>query len=96
MGDATIKAVIEKKSEYFKKNNFVAFPEFYDLASGAAIPAPPRKGTLHDYFIDGEDGGKWKLWTERIPQLDIPKGTLFHTIVVPTADLCMHTATNNK
>merc|ERR1719460_3428617 len=41
---------------------------------------------LHDFYPDAEDLGKWKPWTERIAQADIPKEMQFHEIIVPTTD----------
>jgi dynein heavy chain len=37
-------------------------------------------------FVDAQEQGKWKAWTERIDGFDIAKGTPYHMIVVPTAD----------
>eukprot|EP00931_Biecheleriopsis_adriatica_P052316 TRINITY_DN3041_c0_g1_i3.p1 TRINITY_DN3041_c0_g1~~TRINITY_DN3041_c0_g1_i3.p1 ORF type:complete len:5045 (+),score=1273.98 TRINITY_DN3041_c0_g1_i3:2025-15137(+) len=83
-----IRSCIDNKKDLLQKFNFVADFTKVDITGGGSMPAPPRKGFLHDLYIDAEDGGKWKPWTERIDGFDIPKDTPYHTIVVPTSDTC--------
>jgi dynein heavy chain len=81
-----IRGCIDNKKDLLKKFEFVEDFEKYEWEGSGGFVAPPRKGMIHDLFIDGTDGGKWKPWTERIEGFDIPKDTPYHTIVVPTAD----------
>ncbi|KAF4658988.1 hypothetical protein FOL47_007767, partial [Perkinsus chesapeaki] len=84
--ESVIRAMFENKKEFIKKQDFVTQWEMTELVSGLS-PAPlPSKGLLHDYFIDSADGGKWKPWTEKIGNFDVPKDAQFHTIIVPTSD----------
>eukprot|EP00927_Polykrikos_kofoidii_P031997 TRINITY_DN2738_c0_g1_i1.p1 TRINITY_DN2738_c0_g1~~TRINITY_DN2738_c0_g1_i1.p1 ORF type:complete len:3358 (+),score=626.85 TRINITY_DN2738_c0_g1_i1:1049-10075(+) len=83
-----IRACIDNKKDLLIKFNFVEDFTKHEFEGTGSLPAPPRKGPLHDLFVDATDGGKWKLWTERIEGFDIPKDTPYHTIVVPTSDTC--------
>jgi len=58
----------------------------YDFKGSGSVPSFPRKGLLHDVYLDGQDGAKWKPWTDRIQGFDVPKDAPYHSIVVPTAD----------
>mmetsp|Transcript_23863 Transcript_23863/g.43710 ORF Transcript_23863/g.43710 Transcript_23863/m.43710 type:complete len:2143 (+) Transcript_23863:3-6431(+) len=78
--------MIDKKKDLLKKFNFVADFNPVELTGGGTVPNPPRKGLIHDLFVDPEDGGKWKPWTDKILGFDIAKDAPYHTIVVPTAD----------
>merc|ERR1719261_1774071 len=79
--------MIDKKKDLLKKFNFVADFNAYDIQGGGTLATLPRKGLIHDLFVDGsEAGGKWKPWTDKIAGFDIPKDAPYHTIVVPTAD----------
>jgi len=82
------RACIDNKKDLLKKFNFVADFDKVDITGGGSLPQPPRKGLIHDLFVDGEDAGKWKPWTEKIQGFDVPKDAPYHTIVVPTADTC--------
>jgi dynein heavy chain len=81
-----IRSMLDKKKDFIKKLNFVADFNNVDFEGGGSLPAPPRKGLIHDMFLDMEDAGKWKPWTEKIAGFDIPKDAQYHTIVVPTTD----------
>eukprot|EP00442_Polarella_glacialis_P024664 CAMPEP_0115137118 /NCGR_PEP_ID=MMETSP0227-20121206/56805_1 /TAXON_ID=89957 /ORGANISM="Polarella glacialis, Strain CCMP 1383" /LENGTH=5027 /DNA_ID=CAMNT_0002544335 /DNA_START=143 /DNA_END=15226 /DNA_ORIENTATION=+ len=83
-----IRACLDNKKDMLKKFNFVADFAKVDITGGGSMPSAPRKGYLHDSFIDATDLCKWKGWTERIDGFDIPKDAPFHTIVVPTSDTC--------
>jgi len=82
------RACMDNKKDLLKKFNFVADFTKVDITGGGSMPQAPRKGLLHDLFIDAEDGAKWKPWTERIQGFDVPKDAPYHTIVVPTSDTC--------
>merc|ERR1719454_1461652 len=81
-----MRSMMDKKKDLVKKFNFVADFTPVDFIGGGSLPGAPRKGLLHDVFIDPEDGAKWKPWTEKIANFDIPKDAQYHTIVVPTSD----------
>eukprot|EP00929_Paragymnodinium_shiwhaense_P087551 TRINITY_DN476_c0_g7_i1.p1 TRINITY_DN476_c0_g7~~TRINITY_DN476_c0_g7_i1.p1 ORF type:complete len:2666 (-),score=827.08 TRINITY_DN476_c0_g7_i1:96-7328(-) len=81
-----MKACLDNKKDPLLKFNFVNDFTKVELQSGNAPPSPPRKGLVHDLFIDSQDGGRWKPWTERIQGFDIAKDAAYHTIVVPTSD----------
>jgi len=81
-----VRSCIDKKKDLLKKLNFVADFTAVDLTGGGTLPQPPRKGLIHDMFVDGNEQGKWKLWTDRIKDFEIPREAQYHTIVVPTAD----------
>jgi len=81
-----IRSCQDNKKDLLKKFNFVEDFEKIELTGGGTTHSPPRKGLMHDLFIDSSDGGKWKPWTDRIAGFDIPKDAPYHTIVVPTAD----------
>ena len=83
-----IRACMDNKKDLLQKFNFVADFSKVDITGGGSMPSAPRKGLLHDSFVDPVEGGKWKPWTERIEGFDIPKDTPYHTIVVPTSDTC--------
>ncbi|CAL1134249.1 unnamed protein product [Cladocopium goreaui] len=83
-----IRACMDNKKDLLQKFNFVADFTKVDITGGGSMPSAPRKGLLHDSFVDAVEGGKWKPWTERIEGFDIPKDTPYHTIVVPTSDTC--------
>eukprot|EP00930_Biecheleria_cincta_P008307 TRINITY_DN10972_c0_g1_i1.p1 TRINITY_DN10972_c0_g1~~TRINITY_DN10972_c0_g1_i1.p1 ORF type:complete len:3080 (-),score=708.03 TRINITY_DN10972_c0_g1_i1:231-8642(-) len=83
-----IRNCIDGKKDLLQKFEFVEDFTKLEITGGGSIPAPPRKGPLHDLYIDPEEIGKWKPWTERIEGFDIPKDTPYHTIVVPTSDTC--------
>jgi len=86
-----MRACMDNKMDLLKKFNFVVYPTKVDFLGVTAngpnvLPAPPRKGLIHDLYVDPTDGGKWKMWTEKLAGFDIPKDAPYHTIVVPTAD----------
>jgi dynein heavy chain len=82
-----LKGVVEKKKDILTKYDVVSeVQEILLTAPDMAIPQLPRGQPLHDFYIDPEDGGKWKLWTERIGNQEIPKEAAFHEIIVATAD----------
>jgi dynein heavy chain len=81
-----VRGCMDNKKDMLKKHNF--FEDFtkVDFIGSGNLVMPPRKGLIHDLYVDATDNGKWKPWTERIEGFDIPKDTPYHTIVVPTAD----------
>merc|ERR1719482_525896 len=82
-----LKGIVEKKKDLLGKYDVVAEWSEITLSNAeSVIPQLPRGQTTHDFFIDPEDGCKWKLWTERIGNVDIAKDAAFHEIIVPTAD----------
>jgi dynein heavy chain len=81
-----VRSMIDKKKDLIKKYNFIADFTPVELTGTGAILNPPRKGLIHDCFIDGGEGGKWKPWTDKIMGFDVAKDAEYHTIVVPTAD----------
>jgi dynein heavy chain len=82
-----LKGIVEKKKDLLGKYDIVAEWSEIGLSNAeSVIPQLPRGQTTHDFFIDPEDGCKWKLWTERIGNVDIAKDAAFHEIIVPTAD----------
>merc|ERR1719506_302839 len=82
-----LKGIVEKKKDLLGKYDIVAEWSEITLSNAeSVIPQLPRGQTTHDFFIDPEDGCKWKLWTERIGNVDIAKDAAFHEIIVPTAD----------
>eukprot|EP00928_Gymnodinium_smaydae_P036017 TRINITY_DN25241_c1_g2_i2.p1 TRINITY_DN25241_c1_g2~~TRINITY_DN25241_c1_g2_i2.p1 ORF type:complete len:3507 (-),score=695.75 TRINITY_DN25241_c1_g2_i2:57-10475(-) len=81
-----LRACVDNKKDLLTKFNFVADFHKVDFTGSGAFISPPRKGLLHDLFIDATDGAKWKSWTERIEGFDVPKDTPYHAIVVPTSD----------
>merc|ERR1719261_1180707 len=82
-----LKGIVEKKKDLLGKYDVVAEWSEITLSNAeSVIPQLPRGQTTHDFYIDPEDGGKWKLWTERIGNVDIAKDAAFHEIIVPTAD----------
>jgi len=83
-----MRACMDNKKDLLKKFNFVADFTKVDITGGGSMPAAPRKGLLHDWYIDSTDGAKWKQWTERIAGFDVPKDAQYHTIIVPTSDTC--------
>jgi dynein heavy chain len=83
-----VRQCIDNKKDLLQKFNFFADFSKVDITGGGTLSQPPRKGLIHDLFIDAEDGFKWKPWTDRIQGFDIPKEAPYHTIVVPTSDTC--------
>jgi dynein heavy chain len=81
-----LRSCLDNKKDLIKKFGFFADFSKVDMQFGGALPSCPRKGALHDFFIDPEEGGKWKSWTEKIQGFDIAKDAAYHTIVVPTSD----------
>merc|ERR1719460_2222623 len=82
-----LKGIVEKKKDLLGKYDVVSEWNEIGLSNAeSVIPQLPRGQTTHDFFIDPEDGCKWKLWTERIGNVDIAKDAAFHEIIVPTAD----------
>jgi dynein heavy chain len=81
-----IRSCQENKKDLLKKFNFVEDFEKVEITGGGSPPAPPRKGLIHDLYVDTTEGGKWKPWTDRLAGFDIPKDAPYHSIVVPTAD----------
>eukprot|EP00971_Amphidinium_carterae_P221268 4392849-Amphidinium_carterae.1 len=66
-----IKSLIDKKKDIMNKYNFYYIKDWvpYDLKGNGSLPGFPRKGLLHDVYLDGVDGAKWKPWTDRIQGL---------------------------
>merc|ERR1719253_930953 len=80
------RSVAENKKDGFQKMNMVADFEFVPMTGQGQVPPMTRGVPLHDFYIDGEDGCKWKPWTERIGNVDIAKDAQFHQIIVATTD----------
>jgi len=81
-----VRSVLDNKKDLLKKYNFFTDFNKVELTGTGTPPMPPRKGLIHDLFVDSTEGGKWKPWTDRIQGFDIAKDAQYHTIVVPTAD----------
>ena len=48
---------------------------------------PEGKGTCYDFVYGGAGRGRWSPWSDRIQKdYDVPHGTPFGRILVPTAD----------
>ncbi len=56
------------------------------------VPSASHGATVYDYAIakrstgKGLAPGRWQLWTDTIPQLDIPADSQFADIIIPTKD----------
>ena len=53
-------------------------------AEGRAVKlALPTAGCLHDYVYSPKEP-RWRLWTDLLPDADIPRGAAYSSIIVPT------------
>ena len=58
-----------------------------DMPIGLAVPLmPDDEGAAVYDFVFNKTSCHWESWTERILKLDIPSGTQFLDIIVPTKD----------
>lgn len=56
------------------------------------LPSPDNGHTVFDYCLHKRSAakglvpGRWQLWTDTIPELDIPADAQFADIIIPTKD----------
>ncbi|KAG2501733.1 hypothetical protein HYH03_000233 [Edaphochlamys debaryana] len=62
-----------------------------------SVPPPDLGSTLFDYSLQKRSSGRglvpgrWQLWTDTIPQLEIPNDAQFADIIIPTKDSARYT-----
>lgn len=66
-----------------------------DLAVQLACPMLPDDGgtNVYDWMFDTDAGpdARWRRWVDTLPRTDIPPGTRFNDIIVPTLDSARYT-----
>ena len=82
----------QKFNAFFNELASGGIPDGYkdvmtDMPIGLAVPLMPddEGATVYD-FVFNKTSCHWESWTERISKLDIPSGTQFSDIIVPTKD----------
>jgi dynein heavy chain len=83
--DQCVRDLIQPPEEgVLEKYGLVGIADWHLVPNKQTLP-DPDKGLLYDFYIH-EDTGKWTPWVSKLRQLEIPAGSQFHQIIVPTAD----------